>query len=211
MLLSKAKTRNVSAPVSETVSVDAPPPCPDEPNVPAAAGLDGTNGARGMPGSGRELVRVGRPLFAGCDRTRLEWVTTTRVKVSDSARTSVRCRTTLCLRTNDGCLAGGPVCGVPTACEELSSTWLGAGEVVGTTPVSGTTPASSRCTSTVGGGGIDGIVKTGNGGRTAGIDGGTGGGGSAGCARGCDAAAEPEPRRSRLRSRLRSLPRGSTA
>jgi hypothetical protein len=188
-LLSKAKTRNVSAPVSETVSVDAPPPCPDEPNVPAAAGLDGTNGARGMPGSGRELVRVGSPLFAGCDRTRLEWVTTTRVKVSDSTRTSVRCRTTLCLRTNDGCLAGGPVCGVPTACEELSSTWLGAGEVVGTTPVSGTTPASSRCTSTVGGGGIDGMVKTGNGGRTAGTDGGTGGGGSAGCARGCDAAA----------------------
>jgi len=55
--------------------------------------------------------------------------------------------------------------------------------------VSGTTPASIRCTSTVGGGGIDGIVKTGSGGRTAGIEGGTGGGGNAGCATGCDAAA----------------------
>jgi hypothetical protein len=55
--------------------------------------------------------------------------------------------------------------------------------------VSGTTPASIRCTSTVGGGGIDGIVKIGIGGRTAGIDGGTGGGGKAGCATGCDAAA----------------------
>ncbi len=55
--------------------------------------------------------------------------------------------------------------------------------------MSGTTPASIRCTSTVGGGGIDGIVKTGIGGRTAGTEGGTGGGGNAGCATGCDAAA----------------------
>ena len=194
MLLSKAKMRNVSAPVSETVSADAPPPCADEPNVAAAAGLDGRNGARGTLGSGRELERVGCALFAGCDRTtRLGWATTTRVKVSDSSRTSVRLRTTLCLCTNDGCLAGGPVCGVPTACEELSSTWLGAGEVVGATPVrGGTTPASSRCTSTVGGGGIDGMVKTGNGGTTIGTDAGTGGGGSAGCATGCVAAATPE-------------------
>jgi hypothetical protein len=188
MLLSKTKTRKVSAPVSETVSADAPPPCAAEPNVPAAAGLDGRNGARGTLGSGRELVRVGRAVFAGFDLARLEWATTTCVKVDDSSRTSVRFGTTLCLRTNDGCLAGGPVCGVPTACEVLSSTGLRAGEVVGTTPVSGTTPASSRCTSTVGGGGIDGIVKTGIGGGTAGIDGSTGGGGSAGCATGCDVA-----------------------
>ncbi len=192
MVLSKTKTRNVSAPVSETVSTDAPPPCAAGPNAPAAAGLDGRNGARGTLGSGRELVLAGCAAFAGCDRARLEWATTTRVKASDSSRTSVRLRTTLCLRTNDGCLAGGPVCGVPTACEELSSTWLGAGEVVGTTPVRGTTPASIRCTSTVGGGGIDGIVKTGNGGKTAGTDGGTGGGGRAGCATGCDVAARLE-------------------
>ena len=196
MVLSKTKTRNVSAPVSETVSTDAPPPCAAEPNAPAAAGLDGRNGARGTIGSGRELVVAGCAACAGCDRARLDWATTTRVKASDSSRTSVRLRTTLCLRTNDGCLrtndgclAGGPVCGVPTACEELSSTWLGAGNVVGTTPVRGTTPASIRCTSTVGGGGIDGIVKTGNGGKTAGTEGGTGGGGRAGCATGCDVAA----------------------
>ena len=189
MLLSKTKTRNVSAPVSETVSADAPPPCADEPNVPAAAGLDGRNGARGTLGSGRDPVRVGRLVCAGFDLARLEWATTTRVKVDDSSRTSVRFGTTLCVRTNDGCLAGGPVCGVPTACEVLSSTGLRAGEVVGTTPIRGATPASSRCTSTVGGGGIDGIVKTGIGGRTAGIGGSTGGGGSAGCATGCDVAA----------------------
>ena len=187
MLLSKAKTRNVSAPVSETVSAEAPPPCADEPNVPAAAGLDGSRGRRGTPGSGRELVLARRGRCAGRDRARLECAATTRVKANDSNRTAVRFRTSLCLRTNDGCLAGGVVCGVPTACEVLSSTWLGAGEVEGATPVSGTTPASSRCTSTVGGGGIDGIVKTGNGGTTAGTDGGTGGGGSAGCARGCSA------------------------
>jgi hypothetical protein len=124
MLLSKTKTRKVSAPVSETVSADAPPPCADEPNVPAAAGLEGRNGARGTLGSGWELERVGRGAFAGCDRALLEWATTTRVKANDSSRTSVRLRATLCLRTNDVCLAGGPVCGVPAACEVLSSTWL---------------------------------------------------------------------------------------
>ncbi len=186
----------MSAPVRETVSADAPPPWADAPNAPAAAGLEGRNGARGELGSGPEVSGAGRR--AGVVRwracVRLVWATTARVKTRDrdSSRTSVRFRTTRCLRTNDGCLAGGPVCGVPTACEELSSTWLEAGEVIGTTPVRGTTPASSRCTSTVGGGGIDGIVKTGNGGRTAGIEGGTGGGGSAGCATGCDVAAAPE-------------------
>jgi hypothetical protein len=127
MLLSKTKTRKVSAPVSETVSADAPPPCADEPNVPAAAGLEGRNGARGTLGSGWELARagrVGRWALAGCGRALLEWATTTRVKANDSSPTRVRFRTTLCLRTNDFCLAGGPVCGVPAACEVLSSTWL---------------------------------------------------------------------------------------
>jgi hypothetical protein len=194
MLLSKTKMRTISAPVSETVSADAPPPCADEPNVPAAAGLDGRNGARGMLGSGREVELLGCAAFAGRDRDRVPpaWATTTRVRVSDFSRTSVRLRTTSCLRTNNGSLAGGLVCGVPAACEVLSSTWLAAGEVVGTTRVRGTTPASSRCTSTVGGSGIDGIEKTGGGGTTTGTDKGTGGGGSAGCATGCIVVAASE-------------------
>ena len=44
----------------------------------------------------------------------------------------------------------------------------------------GTTPASARCTSTVGGGGIGGIEKTGNGGTGGGNE--AGSGGTADCA-----------------------------
>ena len=151
MLLSKAKTRNVSAPVSETVSADAPPPCAGRAE---RAGCRGARrqerGARRARERTRGLVRRGGARPSSCGGPAfgsLGGATTTRVKVDDSSRHErpvpddpVPAQRTRLPRRRPGC-------GVPTACEVLSSTGLRAGEIVGTT-VRGTTPASSRCTST---------------------------------------------------------------
>jgi hypothetical protein len=160
--------------------------------VPAAAGVDGRNGVRGTPGSGREVELGGCAGAARRARLVPDWTTVTLVMERDSSWTNVRLCSTVCLRTKERCLAWAVSAGgAPTAGKVRLSTRLGAVEAAGgTAPASATTPASSRCTSTVGGGGIDGIEKTGNGGRSAGTDGGTGGGGNAGWAPGSDVAPE---------------------
>jgi hypothetical protein len=177
MLLSKAKARNVSAPAGAIVSADAPPPWPDDPNVPAAVGLDGENGGRGELGSGLEappgacavvFVRLGVLRWLDC-------ATRTSVKACDSTSASVRAgRFVRCAAGTRRRRTGGSVRSVRVGRTSAVAS-IDAGRA-------GTTPASIRCTSMSGAGGTGGSSRDSGGGGGGGRGGGSGGGKTADCA-----------------------------